>query len=211
MRMKYSFSIVLSTALLGACATTNSSTTVDSSSKLNVSGLSPSEKIEIYSNQLVTDSTTKYATFSNLQLVRDYRTDSFYAPNPYGIYAVDGIPVKKYAHSIFFDSGWYIHAAKMATAKVKIPAGKHVVELGQITTRDRKKSDIVLPVIDYKPGTDYISVFKAKEGVPSIHVYTYEQDNRLSRMDRDSIILKDEIASKEVDILKDKIISQKVN
>jgi len=213
MRMKYLFSIVLSTALLSACTTTNSSTsstTVNSSSKLNVSGLSPSEKIEAYSNQLMTDSTKEYATFSNLQIVPDYRTDSFYALSPYGIYAVDGIPVKKYSNSLF-GSRWYIHAAQMAVAKVKIPAGKHVVELGQITSRDRKRSDIVLPVIDYKPDTDYISVFKAKEGVPSIHVYTYEQDNRLSRMDRDSIILKDEIISQEVDIFKDKTFSQKVN
>lgn len=210
MRIKYLLSIVLSTALLSACATTNSSTTVDSSSKLNVSGLSPSEKIETYSNQLVTNSTIKYATFSNLQMVPDYRTDSQYALNPYGIYAVDGIPVKKYSNSLF-SSRWYIHAAQMAVAKVKIPAGEHVVELGQITTRDRNRSDIILPVIDYKPDTDYISVFKANKGVPSIHIYTYEQDSRLSRMDRDSIILKDEIISQEVDIFKDKIISQKVN
>lgn len=211
MRIKYLFSTVLSTALLSACATTNaptSSATVDSSSKLNVSGLSHSEKIEAYSNQLMTSDNTEYATFSNLQMVRDYRTEGRYAPNPYGIYAVDGIPVKKYSNSLF-GSGWYIHAAQMAVAKVKIPAGEHVVELGQITARNR--SDITLPKIDYKPNTDYISVLKADKGVLSIHIYTYELDDRLSRMDRDSIILKDEIISKEVDILKDKIISQKVN
>ncbi len=211
MKMKYLFGIVLSTALLSACATTNaptSSTTVDSSSKLNVSGLSPSEKIEAYSNQLMTSDNTEYATFSNLQMVRDYRTEGRYAPNPYGIYAVDGVPVKKYSNSLF-GSGWYIHAAQMAVAKVKIPAGEHVVELGQITARNR--SDITLPKVDYKPNTDYISVLKANKGVLSIHIYTYELDDRLSRMDRDSIILKDEIISKEVDILKDKIISQKVN
>lgn len=211
MKIKYLFGIVLSTALLSACATTNaptSSATVDSSSKLNVSGLSPSEKIEAYSNQLMTSDNTEYATFSNLQMVRDYRTEGRYAPNPYGIYAVDGIPVKKYSNSLF-GSGWYIHAAQMAVAKVKIPAGEHVVELGQITARNR--SDITLPKVDYKPNTDYISVLKANKGVLSIHIYTYELDDRLSRMDRDSIILKDEIISKEVDILKDKIISQKVN
>lgn len=211
MRIKYLFSTVLSTALLSACATTNaptSSATVDSSSKLNVSGLSPSEKIEAYSNQLMTSDNTEYATFSNLQMVRDYRTEGRYAPNPYGIYAVDGIPVKKYSNSLF-GFGWYIHAAQMAVAKVKIPAGEHVVELGQITARNR--SDITLPKVDYKPNTDYISVLKANKGVLSIHIYTYELDDRLSRMDRDSIILKDEIISKEVDILKDKIISQKVN
>ncbi|WP_201534050.1 hypothetical protein [Psychrobacter immobilis] len=211
MKMKYLFGIVLSTALLSACATTNaptSSTTVDSSSKLNVSGLSPSEKIEAYSNQLMTSDNTEYATFSNLQMVRDYRTEGRYAPNPYGIYAVDGIPVKKYSNSLF-GSGWYIHAAQMAVAKVKIPVGEHVVELSQITARNR--SDITLPKVDYKPNTDYISVLKANKGVISIHIYTYELDDRLSRMDRDSVILKDEIISKEVDILKDKIITQKIN
>lgn len=205
---------MLAATALSACTTMSGNTATtpqDESSRLDVKGLSEEQKVAVYSDQLVTDPSKEYATFTNLQLVRDYRTDNFYAPNPYGIYAVDGIPVKKYAHSIFFDSGWYIHAAKMATAKVKIPAGKHVVELGQITTRNKKKSDIVLPVIDYKPDTDYISVFKVKEGVLSIHVYTYEQDNRLSRMDRDSIILKDEIASKEIGIFKDKVISQKIN
>ena len=211
MRIEFKISLILAAVLLSACATTStptSSTTVDSSSKLNVSGLSPSEKIEAYSNQLVTNDTTEYATFSNLQMVRDYRTEGRYAPNPYGIYAVDGIPVKKYPNSLF-GSGWYIHAAQMAVAKVKIPAGEHVIELGQITARNR--SDITLPKIDYKPNTDYISVFKANKDVRSIHIYTYELDDRLSRMDRDSIILKDEIISQQVDILKDKIISQEVN
>lgn len=211
MRIEFKISLILVAVLLSACATTNaptSSTMVNSSSKLNVSGLSPSEKIEAYSNQLVTSDTTEYATFSNLQMVQDYRTEGRYAPDVYGIYAVDGIPVKKYSNSLF-GSGWYVHAAQMAVAKVKIPAGEHVVELGQITARNR--SDITLPKVDYKPNTDYISVLKANKGVISIHIYTYELDDRLSRMDRDSVILKDEIISKEVDILKDKIITQKIN
>lgn len=198
MRIEFKISLILATALLSACATTStptSSTTVDSSSKLNVSGFSPSEKIEAYSNQLMTSDTTEYATFSNLQLVQDYRTASQYAPNPYGVYAVDGIPVKKYSNSLF-GSGWYIHAAQMAVAEVKIPAGEHVIELGQITAWNR--SDITLPKIDYKPNTDYISVFKGQKDDRSIHIYTYELDDRFSRMDRDSIILKDEIISQEV-------------
>ena len=213
MKIKYLSAIILAATALSACTTMSGNTATmprSESTRLDVKGLSVEQKVAVYSDQLVTDSSKEYATFSNLQIVSDYRTDSFYALSPYGIYAVDGIPVKKYSNSLF-GSRWYIHAAQMAVAKVKIPAGKHVVELGQITSRDRKRSDIVLPVIDYKPDTDYISVFKAKEGVPSIHVYTYEQDNRLSRMDRDSIILKDEIISQEVDIFKDKTFSQKVN
>lgn len=199
MRIEFKISSILVAALLSACATTNaptSSTNIESSSKLNVSGLSPFEKIEAYSNQLVTSDTTEYATFSNLQLVQDYRTASQYAPNPYGIYSVDGIPAKKYSNSLF-GSGWYIHAAQMAVAKVKIPAGERVVELGQITAWNR--SDITLPKLDYKPNTDYISVFKGSKDDRSIHIYTYELDDRFSRMDRDSIILKDEISSLKLD------------
>lgn len=200
MRIKYLLSIVLSTALLSACATTNSSSTsnsVASNTKLAVNGLSPSEKLEAYSNQLVNDQNTEYATFTNLQLVRDYRTASAQASNPYGIYAVDGVPVKKYSNSLFTGSGWYIHAAKMAAAAVKIPAGEHVVELGQINIWN--DSSITLPKINYQSGTDYISVFEGGKGNRSIAIYTYEQDHRFSRMDRDSIILKDKIVSQKID------------
>lgn len=200
MRTKYLLSIVLSSSLFSACTTTDNakiSNQTATSTKLDVSGLSASQKIEAYSNQLVQNQNTGYATFTNLQLVQDYRTASAQAPNPYGIYAVDGIPVKKYSNQLFRDSGWYIHAAQMATAKVKIPAGDHVVELGQINIWN--DSSITLPKINYQANTDYISVFEGQKGNRSIAVYTYEQDYRFSRMDRDSIILKDKIVSQKID------------
>ena len=199
MKIKYLLSVVLSTALLSACATTNSASTSNqaaTSTKLDVSGLSDAQKIEAYSNQLIKDQNTKYATFTNLQVVRDYRTASAQAPNPYGIYAVDGVPVKKYSNSLFSNSGWYIHAAKMAAAAVKIPAGEHVIELGQINIWN--DSSITLPKINYQADTNYIAVFEGSKGNRSIAVYTYEQDYRFSRMDRDSIILKDKIVSQKV-------------
>lgn len=199
MRIKYLLSIAVSTALLSACTTMNGATPSNqaaTSTKLDVSGLSDTQKIEAYSNQLIKDQNTKYATFTNLQVVRDYRTASAQAPNPYGIYAVDGVPVKKYSNSLFSNSGWYIHAAKMAAAAVKIPAGEHVVELGQINIWN--DSSITLPKINYQAGTDYIAVFEGSKGNRSIAVYTYEQDERFSRMDRDSIILKDKIVSQKV-------------
>lgn len=193
MRIKHMAASLLTLTLLSACATTTTTShTTDVSPKLEVKGLSPIDKIYAYENQLVNDATTKYATFTNLQLVQDYRTASYYAPNPYGIYAVDGVAVKKFPMK-FTGAGWYQHAATMAASKVKIPAGVRTVELGQITIWNR--SDITLPKIDYQPDTDYIAVFEGNSEDRSIAVYTYEQDDRFSRMDRDSIILKDKIVS----------------
>lgn len=200
MRTKYLLSTVLLASLLSACTTMDNATIASqatTSNKLDVSGLSAAQKIEAYSNQLMQDQNIGYATFTNLQLVRDYRTASAQAPNPYGIYAVDGIPVKKYSNSLFSSFGWYIHAAQMATAKVKIPSGDHVVELGQINIWN--DSSITLPKINYQANTNYISVFEGLKGNRSIAVYTYEQDYRFSRMDRDSIILKDKVISQKID------------
>ncbi|WP_201508478.1 hypothetical protein [Psychrobacter alimentarius] len=200
MQRKYLFSIAVSTALLSACTTMNSTATSNSaapSTKLDVSGLSDAQKINAYSNQLIKDQNTKYATFTNLQVVRDYRMASAQAPNPYGIYAVDGVPVKKFSNSFFGNSGWYLHAAKMATAAVKIPAGEHVIELGQINIWN--DSSITLPKINYQADTNYIAVFEGSKGNRSIAIYTYDQDDRFSRMDRDSIILKDKIISQKID------------
>ncbi len=167
-----------------------------STNKLDVKHLSRSEQIRAYENQLITDPTAPYATLSNLQVVTDYRTASSYAPNPYGIYAVDGVEVRKLPYNPFTSVGWYQHAAQMAVADVKIPSGKHVIELGQITAWNR--SDYTLPVIDFQPNTAYITAFEGSKDDRHLSVYTYEQDDRFSRLDRDSIILKDKVASIKV-------------
>lgn len=194
MGVKQIVASMLTLTLLSACATTTSITN-DVSPKLDVKGLSQVDKIYAYENQLVDHNTTEYATFTNLQLVQDYRTASYYAPNPYGVYAVDSVPVKKFPMSLT-GAGWYQHAATMATSKVKIPAGVRTVELGQITAWNR--SDITLPKFNYQPNTDYIAVFEGSSEDLSVSVYTYEQDARFSRMDRDSIILKDKIVNHQI-------------
>lgn len=182
---------------LSACTTmgntANNNAAPSPSNKLEVTNLSPVEQIQAYEDQLIKDPDTPYATLTNLQVVKDYRTAPSYAPNPYGIYAVDGVEVRKLPYSIFGNGGWYTHAAKMAVADVKIPAGKHVVDLGQITAWNR--NDFTLPAIDFKPYTSYITVFEGSKDQRYLSVYTYEQDRRFSRLDRDAIILKDKIAS----------------
>lgn len=189
MKLKRALSILLAGILISGCATTGNNGTSDSSKTLDVSGLSQYQKIDAYENQLI-QTDEPYSTLTVLQSVRDYRTASL-ASNPLGIYAVDGVEIKKLPYKMFVGPTWMQHAVSMSLANVKIPAGKHIVEIGQITAWNT--SDYTLPEMEFLPNTQYILVFEGGKDNRHLSVYTYEQDMRFSRLDRDSIILKDKV------------------
>lgn len=194
MKFKKTFILLFAGIVISGCATTSTNDASESSSTLDVSGLSQYQKIDAYENQLIR-ADEPYATLTVLQSVRDYRTASL-AANPLGIYAVDGVEVKKLPYKMFVGPSWMQHAVSMSLADVKIPAGKHIVEVGQITAWNT--SDYTLPEMEFLPNTQYILVFEGGKDNRHLSVYTYEQDMRFSRLDRDSIILKDQVITHKI-------------
>lgn len=156
---------------------------------MDTKNVSISERIKLYSNQLVDDNSQSYATIRSYPYT-NYR-DSFVQAYPFFVLKIDGKNIKNIPAK-FGDSEKF-NMIEMAHNPLKIPSGKHQLLFNTSTSEIAKYTQ--LPEFNFKPNTDYIvkPFFSSQEF--KLNLYTYEYDKRFSVHDVDGIVLKDLVLS----------------